>query len=350
MTSRREQLIGTRVLAAGGADYIGSHTLLLLSEAGANVHVLDNFANSSREILDRIRSIASRSFSFDDVDIRDLSRLIAALNEFRPQVVVHFVGLKAVGEYVSNPLSYYDNNVAGSLNLLSAMNSADCGCIIFSSSATVYGEAKYLPLDEDHPVSPANPYGRTKAIVEGMIQDWVASDPGRSGISLRYFNPIGAHRTGKIGENPKGILNNLVPFVARVASGALPEVQVFGSDFETRDGTGERDYIHVEDLAAGHLAALTHVLARPGYEVVNLGTRRGSTVLEVLDAYEKACGKPIPRRLAPRRPGDTASSVANPTKAEQLLGWRAERSLLDACRSSWQWQEDYSAIDFSSYG
>lgn len=298
---------------------------------------IDNFVNSSPDALRRVKSISSMPFDFKEVDIRDLSKLKAVLGAFVPHAVIHFAGLKAVSESVANPLSYYQNNVSGSLNLLAAIDATNCRRIIFSSSATVYGQARYLPLDEDHPACPTNSYGRTKAMLVDIIQDWVASCSGRSGISLRYFNPVGAHTTAKIGEAPSGIPNNLVPFVAQVAAGALSEVQVFGNDFETRDGTGERDYIHVEDLAAGHLAALTYVLAQPGYEVVNLGTGRGSTVLEIINAYEAACGKRIPWRLAPRRPGDTASSVADPRKAERLLRWKAEKSLLDACRSSWLW-------------
>lgn len=344
MNAHPEMVAGTRILVTGGAGYIGSHTLLRLLEAGATVHVIDNFSNASPDMLRRVEMLSERRFTFDEADVRDADRLAAVFNAFRPDAVIHFAGLKAVGESVTDPLLYYQNNVTGSLNLLAAMDAVGCGCIIFSSSATVYGQARYLPIDEVHPVNPANPYGRTKAQVENIIQDWVAVDSRRSGISLRYFNPIGAHSSGMIGESPKGIPNNLVPFVARVASGVLPEVSVFGNDFETRDGTGERDYIHVEDLAAGHILALDYALSHPGYDVVNLGTGKGSTVFEVLAAYQQASGREIPWKLSPQRPGDTASSVADPNKATRLLGWRAEKTLFDACRSSWKWQQ-HTTVD-----
>ena len=339
MIYQMRSLNGTRVLITGGNGYIGSHTLLQLLEAGMSVHVIDNFSNSSRDALKRLRSVSASSFTFDEVDLRDLTSLKETFKSFQPDAVLHFAGLKVVAESVYNPLLYYHNNVTGSLNVLSAMDYVECYRIIFSSSASVYGDATYIPIDEKHSVRPLTPYGRTKAIAEDIIRDWVASGSIRSGVSLRYFNPIGAHRTGKIGENPRGTPNNLVPLLAEVALGRLPELQVYGGDFDTRDGTGERDYIHIEDLATGHVAALRHVLTNSGYEVVNLGTGRGLTVLELIKTYISACGVRIPWRLAARRPGDAASSVADARKAELLLGWKAERSIHDACRSSWLWRQ-----------
>ncbi len=327
-----------RVLVTGGAGYIGSHTLLRLLDNDVEVCVIDNFSNSSPEVLRRVKRLSHKDFAVFEADLRNFDKLRVVFRDFQPDAVIHFAGLKAVGESVVEPLLYYDNNVVGTTRLLEAMDEASCTRIIFSSSATVYGEAQYLPLDEAHPVAPANPYGRTKAMAEEILKDWVAVDLGRAATLLRYFNPIGAHASGEIGEDPAGVPNNLLPFVARVAVGLLPDVSVFGNDFSTRDGTGERDYIHVEDLAVGHTAALEHIWGQRGCEVFNLGTGQGSTVMEVLDAFEKASSREIPRKIVPRRPGDTDVSVADPSKARRALGWKAEYSLLDACEASWQWQ------------
>ena len=337
------------MLVTGGAGYIGSHTVLELLRCGAEICVIDNFSNASPEAIKRVKTLADREFSVEVVDLRDAEALTSAIGAFRPDAVIHFAGLKAVGESVGSPLLYYDNNVSGSINLLAAMEAANCNRIIFSSSATVYGEAQYLPLAEIHPISPANPYGQTKSMVETIISDWVAAKKERSAISLRYFNPVGAHSSGMIGEDPLGTPNNLVPYVAQVALGLLEEVHVFGEDFDTRDGTGERDYIHVEDLAAGHLAALRYLSGNQGYDAINLGTGHGSTVIEVISAYEEACGHKIARRVIGRRDGDTATSLADPRKAENVLGWTATRSLVDACKSSWKWQtknpKGYRSLD-----
>jgi len=335
--------VPNRIVVTGGAGYIGSHTVLELLKCGAEVCVIDNFSNSSPEALKRVETLAGRGFQVEDIDIRNVNPLTALIDQFQPDAVIHFAGLKAVGESVASPLRYYENNVSGSINLLSAMEAANCNRIIFSSSATVYGEAQYLPLDEVHPISPTNPYGQTKAMVENIISDWVVSSAERAGISLRYFNPVGAHGSGMIGEDPLGIPNNLVPYVAQVALGVLDEVQVFGNDFGTRDGTGERDYIHVEDLATGHLSALYYLLDHQGYDAINLGTGHGSTVLEVITAYEEACGHKIAKRIVDRREGDTASSLADPRKAETVLGWKATKLLADGCRSSWLWQTNNPA-------
>ena len=327
-----------KVFVTGGAGYIGSHTLVALLTAGHEVCVFDNFSNSSPVALTRVRQLTNRDFALVEADIRDADALVRATTDFRPDAVIHFAGLKAVGESNEQPLRYYDNNVAGSVHLLAAMDAAGCSRIVFSSSATVYGAAQYLPFDEQHPVAPANPYGRTKAMVEELIGDWAAATPAASAVLLRYFNPVGAHESGRIGEDPRDVPNNLMPYVAQVAVGRRATLAIFGDDYDTRDGTGERDYIHVVDLAAAHLAALDYSGRTAGCEAINVGTGRGITVKELVAAYERACGHAIPAQIAPRRPGDVASSYAATAKAENLLGWRAALDVDAMCTSSWRWQ------------
>lgn len=327
-----------KVFVTGGAGYIGSHMLTELLGEGHEVCVYDNYVNSLPLALDRVRTLTNRPFETVEGDLRQGERLAESLKAFRPDAVIHFAGLKAVGASAAFPLEYYENNVQGSIALLRAMEAAECRRIVFSSSATVYGEPRYLPFDEAHPLSPINPYGRTKQFIEEIIRDWVAARSGASAVLLRYFNPVGAHESGRIGEDPLGPPANLLPFVSQVAVGRRPFVSVYGDDYPTRDGTGERDYIHVVDLAKAHTAALTYCASRPGCEAINVGAGRGATVLEVIRAFEAASGRTIPYRIVARRPGDTASSVADPSKALALLGWRAERDLGDICRSAWAWQ------------
>ncbi len=327
-----------RVLVTGGAGYIGSITTLQLLQAGHEVLVLDNFSNAKPAVLARIAQLAGREPVFREGDVRDGALLRRLLKEQRIEAVMHFAGLKAVGESVHKPLEYFDNNVQGSLSLLAAMRDAGVRTLVFSSSATVYGLAETMPLREDAPTGTTNPYGRSKLMVEQVLQDLAAADPAWSLCALRYFNPVGAHVSGLLGEAPQGIPNNLMPFIAQVAVGRRAALQVFGRDYATPDGTGVRDYIHVEDLAAGHLAALAHVHGRPGWHVFNLGTGRGNSVLEVLRAYEATCGKPLAHEFVPRRGGDVAQSWADPARAETTLGWRAELSLARMCEDSWRWQ------------
>jgi UDP-glucose 4-epimerase len=325
-----------RVLVTGGAGYIGSHTLVELLAAGHEAFVIDNLCNGHEGALARVKQLANKDFGFVKGDIRDGEALDKAFLEFKPEAVIHFAGLKAVGESVEQPLTYYENNVAGSVELLKAMDKHGCKKIVFSSSATVYGTPEYLPLDENHPVSPVNPYGQTKLMVENILKDWARD--GRSATALRYFNPVGAHVSGRIGEDPHGIPNNLMPYIAQVAIGKLEALQIFGDDYETRDGTGERDYIHVTDLAKAHLAALDAMLGQSGFEVYNIGTGTGATVKELLAAYETACGHKLAFEVTGRRSGDVASSVASPKKANERLHWVANLSIDEATSSSWQWQ------------
>ena len=331
------------ILVTGGAGYIGSHTCVELLHAGCDVTVFDNFSNSHPESLARVQRITGKSLRLIRGDCRDRNAVVAALRESGATAVIHFAGLKAVGESVQQPLAYYDNNVVGSLRLLEAMGECGLKQLVFSSSATVYGDPQRLPLTEEHPLSATNPYGRTKLMVEEILRDLHRSDPSwRIGI-LRYFNPVGAHDSGLIGEDPQGIPNNLLPFVAQVAVGRLERLNVWGSDYPTPDGTGVRDYIHVVDLALGHLKAL-EALARLDVQkeclTVNLGTGKGYSVLEIVREFETASGKPIPYKIAPRRPGDIASCYADPKQALTLLGWRAERGLSEMCADAWRWQRE----------
>jgi len=325
------------ILVTGGAGYIGSHTCVELLNAGQDVVVFDNFSNSHPESLKRVESITGRKVQLVEGDIRDQAALEDALRRFGCTAVIHFAGLKAVGESVEKPLDYYDNNVIGTHRLLQAMGNCGVKTLVFSSSATVYGEPQRLPLTEDHPLSATNPYGRTKLVIEDMLRDLYCSDPSWQIGILRYFNPVGAHASGLIGEDPQGIPNNLMPFVAQVAVGRREQLKVWGDDYPTPDGTGVRDYIHVVDLAIGHLKALARLHEAQCFEV-NLGTGAGYSVLDVVKAFEQASGRPVPYELAPRRPGDVAACYADPALAAELLGWRAERGIDTMCVDAWRWQ------------
>jgi len=326
------------ILVTGGAGYIGSHACVELLESGEQVVVFDNFSNSHRESLQRVGKICGKPVIAVEGDIRDQEAVERALAEHNCTAVIHFAGLKAVKDSVTEPLDYYDNNVVGTCRLLRAMQRKQIKRIIFSSSATVYGVPQFLPYSEEHPLNPINPYGRTKLVIEDMLRDLYASDQGWAIGILRYFNPVGAHQSGLIGEDPRGVPNNLLPFVAQVAVGRREKLNVWGGDYDTPDGTGIRDYIHVVDLAAGHVAALKS-LDNPKCFAVNLGTGAGSSVLEVIKAFERASGKKIPFEIRPRRQGDLDASYAGTTGAHELLGWRATRSLDQMCLDHWRWQK-----------
>lgn len=329
------------IFVTGGAGYIGSHTCVELLDAGYEVTLFDNFCNSHPEAVARVERITGKKLRLVRGDVRDRAALVTALRESRALAVIHFAGLKAVGESVTQPLAYYDNNVVGTVRLLEAMG--DCGVktLVFSSSATVYGDPQRLPLTEDHPLSATNPYGRSKLMIEDILRDLHRSDASWKLGILRYFNPVGAHASGLIGEDPQGIPNNLMPFVAQVAVGRRDSLNVWGNDYPTPDGTGVRDYIHVVDLALGHLKALK-ALEQPQDRgdclTVNLGTGTGYSVLDIVKAFEQASGRSIPYKIAPRRPGDIASCYADPQRAVEFLGWRAERGLSAMCADAWRWQ------------
>lgn len=326
------------VLVTGGAGYIGSHTCLELLESGHQVTVVDNLSNSSEESLRRVETLTGKSLSFVEGDLLDegvLERLFAS-NDFH--AVIHFAGLKAVGESVEMPVAYYRNNLTGTLNLIHAMDRAGVKNIVFSSSATVYGDPETVPIDEGFPRSATNPYGRSKLIIEEMLEDLIVADSSWRVLLLRYFNPVGAHESGLIGEDPNGIPNNLMPYIAQVAVGKLERLSVFGDDYPTHDGTGVRDFIHVVDLAKGHLCALTTAEEAPGLYVYNLGTGQGTSVLDLVRAFEKASGRQVPYTVAPRRAGDIAACYASPDKALSGIGWRAEKGVEDMCRDTWRWQ------------
>jgi UDP-glucose 4-epimerase len=326
------------IFVTGGAGFIGSHTCVELLNADYQVVVFDNFCNSHPESINRVEQITGKKVSVIRGDIRDKTSLEAALRQHECTAVIHFAGLKAVGESVENPLTYYDNNVYGTLCLLTAMIAAGVKTLVFSSSATVYGNPQYLPLAENHPLSTTNPYGRTKLIIEEMLRDhFYAAPDWRIGI-LRYFNPVGAHESGLIGEDPQGIPNNLLPFIAQVAAGRREKVNVLGNDYPTIDGTGVRDYIHVVDLAIGHLKALER-LSEPQCFAVNLGTGRGYSVLEIIKNFELASGRHIPYSIEPRRAGDVAECYSDPAFASELLGWRAQRNIETMCIDLWRWQQ-----------
>ena len=326
------------IFVTGGAGYIGSHTCVELLNAGLDVTVFDNFCNSQPEALVRVARITGRKPTLVQGDVRDRTALAAALRSSGAKAVIHFAGLKAVGESVQNPLAYYDNNVAGTLCLLQAMAECDVKNLVFSSSATVYGEPQRLPLTEDHPLSSTNPYGQTKLVIEEMLRDLYRSSPAWRISILRYFNPVGAHASGLIGEDPQGTPNNLLPFVAQVAVGRREFLNVWGNDYHTPDGTGVRDYIHVVDLALGHLKALQRLEQHAECRAINLGTGMGYSVLDMVRAFEQASGKPVPYKVMARRAGDIASCYADPSQALTLLGWRAERGLADMCADAWRWQ------------
>ncbi len=328
------------ILVTGGAGYIGSHTCVELLNAGCDVTVFDNFCNSQLEALARVEHITGKKPTLIEGDIRDRSALISALHKSGATAVIHFAGLKAVGESVQNPLIYYDNNVVGTVRLLEAMMECGVKKMVFSSSATVYGDPQLLPLTEDHPLTTTNPYGQTKLVIEEMLRDLYRSDPTWRISILRYFNPVGAHASGLIGEDPQGTPNNLLPFVAQVAVGRREFLNVWGNDYATADGTGVRDYIHVVDLALGHLKALERLKNHTECLAVNLGTGVGYSVLEMVQAFERASGKPVPYKVGPRRDGDIAACYADPLQALSLLGWKAERGLEAMCTDAWRWQSD----------
>jgi len=327
-----------KILVTGGAGYIGSHTCLELLEAGHEVVVVDNLINSKEESLKRVQEITGKPLVFNRVDLLDRPALMDIFARHRIDAVIHFAGLKAVGESVMIPLKYYYNNIAGTLVLCEVMAEHSVKNIVFSSSATVYGDPATVPIREDFPLGPTNPYGRTKLMIEEILKDLFVSDPSWNVALLRYFNPMGAHESGRIGEDPDGIPNNLVPFISQVAVGRLQELKVFGNDYPTPDGTGLRDYIHVVDLAQGHLYALERLSAGSGVIIYNLGTGCGYSVLEVVGAFEKACGKKIPYKIVGRRDGDIAVCYADPSKANTELGWAAKRGIEEMCRDTWRWQ------------
>lgn len=327
-----------KILVTGGAGYIGSHTVLELLHAGYEVVVVDNLSNSSKESLRRVEMLTGKSVEFHEVDLLDKVELDQVFQKHAIQSVIHFAGLKAVGESVSIPLSYYQNNLTGTLNLLEVMKEHSVKKIVFSSSATVYGDPASVPITEDFPTSATNPYGRSKLIIEEMLRDLYVSDGEWDIAILRYFNPVGAHISGQIGEDPKGIPNNLMPYISQVAVGKQDRLPVFGDDYNTEDGTGVRDYIHVVDLALGHLKALSYLEGGPGIVTVNLGTGTGYSVLDLIKAFEAASGKPVAYDIVDRRPGDIAMCYANTDLAKQLFGWKAERGIKEMCEDSWRWQ------------
>ncbi len=326
------------LLVTGGAGYIGSHACVELLQAGHEVVVVDNLCNSRREVFGRIERIAGRPVAFHECDVRDQDALREVFRAHAVDAVMHFAGLKAVEESVARPLDYYDNNVGGTLALCAAMADAGVRRLVFSSSATVYGDPDAVPVREDHPLRPTNPYGRSKAMVESVLQDLYRADPSWRIALLRYFNPVGAHGSGLIGEDPGGVPNNLMPYIAQVAVGRREALNVYGNDYPTPDGTGVRDYIHVVDLARGHLAALERLDAAEGVLTVNLGTGHGYSVLEVVQAFRRASEREIPCRIVARRPGDVAACYADPALAANLLGWRAVHDLDRMCRDAWRWQ------------
>jgi len=331
--------VPSTILVTGGLGYIGSHTCVALAEAGYALVIVDNLANAKRTVFERLRGIApAASMVFHQADLRDAASLDQVLSGTSIAAVIHFAGLKAVGESVEKPLAYYDNNVVGTVRLLEAMARHGVRRVVFSSSATVYGEPQRLPIPESHRLAPTNPYGRTKLVIEQLLADHAASDPGFHFAALRYFNPAGAHASGRIGEDPNGIPNNLFPYVSQVAVGRRPALRVWGSDYPTPDGTGVRDYIHVMDLAAGHVAALAYLERKKRSLTVNLGTGKGYSVLDVARAFERACGRPIALELAGRRAGDVASCFADPSLARAELGWEARLDLEAMCRDAWRWQ------------
>jgi UDP-glucose 4-epimerase len=328
-----------KILVTGGAGYIGSHTCVELLNAGYDVVIVDNLCNSKVTAIRRIEEITNKRPFFYQADLRDRHKLEGLFQDHRFSAVIHFAGLKAVGESVVMPLAYYQNNITGTLTLCETMQKHGLKNIVFSSSATVYGDPATVPIREDFPAGPTNPYGRTKWMIEQILSDIHQSDSRWNVILLRYFNPVGAHSSGKIGEDPQGIPNNLTPYITQVAAGKLKELQVFGDDYDTPDGTGVRDYIHVVDLAQGHLRALETLPADPGLKVYNLGTGRGCSVLQMVAAFEKVIGKPVPFRIVARRPGDIATCYADPSSANRALGWTAKRGIDEMTRDAWNWQK-----------
>ncbi len=329
-----------KILVTGGAGYIGSHTCVELLNAGYEVCIVDDFSNSKPEVLNRIREITGKDFAFYELDVADKNGMRKVFEENLPDAVIHFAGFKAVGESVAEPLKYYRNNLGSTFTLCELMDEFNVKRLVFSSSATVYGVPKTVPIKEDFPLSTTNPYGATKLMQEDIFRDLAVSDADWSIALLRYFNPIGAHKSGRIGEDPNGIPNNLMPYITQVAIGKRECLSVFGDDYDTVDGTGVRDYIHVVDLALGHLKAVEKVLSSKGISAYNLGTGNGYSVLEMVKAFEKASGREINYKIAPRRSGDVAMCYADPAFAEKELGWKAQRELLEMCEDSWRWQKN----------
>ena len=327
-----------KILVTGGAGYIGSHTCVELIEAGHDVVIIDNLSNSKKIAVDRVEKIVGKSIDFYEADVRDAKALADIFDAHKIDAVIHFAALKAVGESVAKPIEYYTNNLVSTLTLLGVMREKGCKNIVFSSSATVYGDPHTVPITEDFPLSTTNPYGATKLMIEDMLRDVFKSDNSWNIAILRYFNPVGAHKSGTIGEDPSGIPNNLTPYITQVAMGKREILSVFGNDYPTPDGTGVRDYIHVVDLAKGHVKAIEKLAQNPGIVTVNLGTGRGYSVLELHAAFEKASGKKIPYKIVDRRPGDIAACYADPAKAYEVLGWKAEKTVEEMCADSWRWQ------------
>lgn len=327
-----------RIAVTGGAGYIGSHTVVCLQNAGHDVLILDSFLNAANDVPNRIAGITGRKPAVAKIDITDAHALTDALTTYSPDAVLHFAGLKAVGDAVADPLEYYRVNVAGSLTLMRAMEAAGCHRLVFSSSATVYGEPETVPTPENHPLHPANPYGHSKRMVEQIINDWGRANSDVAAINLRYFNPVGAHASAQIGEAPQGTPNNLMPYIAQVAAGERAELSIFGNDYKTPDGTGVRDYIHVVDLAQAHLNALNLALEGPGTDTINVGTGQGYSVLEMVETFAKVTGQSVPYQIVARRPGDVAIYLADPARAADRMGWRASRDLEAMCRDTWAWQ------------
>ena len=328
------------VLVTGGAGYIGSHTCVELLNEGYDVVVIDNLSNSSEKSLERVQEITGKKLTFYKADLLDREAVENIFRNEKIDSVIHFAGLKAVGESVSKPIEYYYNNITGTLILCDTMRKYGVKDLVFSSSATVYGNPQTVPIKEDFPLSATNPYGRTKLMIEQILGDLYAADDTWSIVLLRYFNPVGAHKSGRIGEDPRGIPNNLVPYITQVAVGKLEFLGVFGNDYDTHDGTGVRDYIHVVDLAKGHIKALEKLKGSKGIFTYNLGTGKGYSVMEMLKSFEKVCGKPIKYKIMPRRPGDIAVCYADPARAKEELGWVAEKGLQEMCEDSWRWQEN----------
>lgn len=328
-----------KILLTGGAGYIGSHTLVELLNQNHEITVIDNLSNSKIESIKRVKTITGKELIFNKIDLCNIIELEKVFSSNQFEAVIHFAGLKAVGESVQKPLLYYYNNITGTINLCQMMIKNDIKNIVFSSSATVYGNPTSVPITEDFPIKPANPYGNTKYIIETILKDIQIANPDWNVIILRYFNPVGAHESGLIGEDPNGIPNNLMPYISQVAVGRLPYLKVYGNDYPTKDGTGIRDYIHVVDLAQGHLKALDKLSTKPGYCIYNLGTGQGYSVLDVITTFEKWSQRKIPYKIVGRRPGDIAECYADPSKANRELAWKAERNLDDMCRDTWNWQK-----------
>jgi UDP-glucose 4-epimerase len=328
------------ILLTGGTGYIGSHTAVSLSQAGHEVVLFDNFCNSSPSVIERLAKILGKALHFIEADVRDTDVVEKVLREYKIDAVIHFAGLKAVGESVEKPVEYYANNVQGAISLLEAMKSTNVKTLVFSSSASVYGDPQYLPIDENHPTSATNAYGRSKIYIEEILKDLANSDSDWKIICLRYFNPVGAHESGLIGESPNCIPSNLMPYIAKIAVGKLPNLNIYGNDYPTPDGTGIRDYIHVVDLAEGHLATLVYVLKHGSWDVFNLGTGNGYSVLEIVKCFQAISGQEIEYKVSQRRHGDVASCYANVEKARLSLGWSAKKSLLDMCSSAWKFEKN----------